>query len=140
MATNETRPTPVDPADFIAAVEHPTRRADAETLLAMMTRVTGFPPRMWGPSIVGFGRYHYRYESGREGDWMLTGFSPRKSSLTLYIMSGFSIFGELLKRLGKHEIGKSCLYINRLEDVDRKVLRRLVKESVAHVKRRYRSV
>ncbi len=123
-------------AQFLKRVEDPRRREDAMKVLALMEEVTGEKAEMWGDSIVGFGSYHYRYESGREGDWMLTGFSPRKTSLTLYIMSGFTRYEDLLAKLGKHKTGKSCLYINRLEDVDEKVLRRLVKESVAHVKRR----
>ena len=98
-----------------------------------MRRVTGDEPAMWGPSIVGFGSYHYKYASGREGDWMKVGFSPRKQQLTLYIMSGFSRFDELMGRLGKHSTGKSCLYIKRLEDVDLGVLEELVRESVAHL-------
>jgi hypothetical protein len=121
---------------FIDSVEHEGRREDAREILALMKDVTGEKPQMWGESIVGFGSYHYRYESGREGDWFLTGFSPRKANLTLYIMSGFSRYPELLAKLGKHKTGKACLYVHRLDDVDRKVLRRLVKESVAHVKRR----
>ncbi|MGD8700770.1 MAG: DUF1801 domain-containing protein, partial [Gemmatimonadales bacterium] len=98
--------------------------------------VTGEQPEMWGDSIVGFGTYRYEYESGRSGEWFLTGFSPRKANLTLYIMSGFSRYQELLRKLGKHKTGKSCLYINHLDDIDMKVLRRLIRESVAHVKRR----
>jgi hypothetical protein len=121
---------------FLDGVENETRRNDAKAVLAMMQDITGAKPEMWGDSIVGFGTYRYKYDSGREGDWFQTGFSPRKASLTLYIMSGFSRYQELLKKLGKHKTGSSCLYINRLEDVDLKVLKRLVKESVAHVKRK----
>jgi len=102
-----------------------------------MREVTGCEPKMWGPSIVGFGRYHYKYESGREGDWPLTGFSPRKQALTVYIMAGFRRYEELLDRLGKHKTGKSCLYLKRLEDVDLEVLRELVHESVEQVAERY---
>jgi hypothetical protein len=121
---------------FLAGVEDAARRQDAQKVLALMEEVTGANPEMWGDSIVGFGTYHYKYESGREGDWFLTGFSPRKANLTLYIMSGFSKYPELLRQLGKHKTGKSCLYINRFEDVDTKVLRRLIRESVAYLKRR----
>ncbi len=106
-------------------------------MLALMKRVTGEEPVMWGDSIVGFGSYHYRYASGREGDWPLAGFSPRKRALTVYIMSGFAKHDQLLSRLGKHATGKSCLYINRLEDVDMEVLRELVECSVAEVSARY---
>lgn len=137
MADNKTQATDVDPADFIAAVEHPTRRADAETLLEMMTRVTGCEPKMWGPSIVGFGRYHYTYDSGREGEFMLTGFSPRKSNLVLYVMPGYEDKQDVLGRLGKHSIGKSCLYINKLADVDLGVLEEIVATGVEEMRERY---
>jgi hypothetical protein len=119
---------------FLDGVENPARREDAKTVLALMEEVTGERPEMWGDSIVGFGSYHYCYESGREGDWFLTGFSPRKANLTLYIMAGFSRYEELLGKLGKHKTGKSCLYLNRLDGIDMDVLRRLVSESVAHLR------
>jgi hypothetical protein len=99
-----------------------------------MQEVTGSEPVMWGPSIVGFGSYHYTYASGREGDWMLSAFSPRKRNLTLYIMAGFERYDEIMKRLGKFKTGSSCLYINKLDDIDRDVLRELVTESVAHMR------
>ena len=137
MAENKTQVTEVDPATFIASVEHPTRRTDAEYLLAMMRRVTGFEPQMWGPSIVGFGRYHYRYESGREGDFMITGFSPRKANLVVYVLPGYDDITDDLAELGKHKIGKSCLYINKLADVDLTVLERIVTEGVARMRRDY---
>ena len=111
--------------------------ADAETLLEMMTRVTGCTPRMWGPSIIGFGRYHYRYDSGREGDFMLTGFSPRKANLVVYILPGYDDIGEQLSRLGRHKIGKSCLYVNKLADVDLDVLEEIVADSVEKMRRDY---
>jgi len=120
---------------FLGGVENTTRREDARKVLALMQEVTGEEPAMWGDSIVGFGKYRYKYESGREGEWFLVGFSPRKANLTLYIMSGFSRYQELLAKLGKHKTGKACLYVNSLSDVDMKVLRRLVRESAAHVKR-----
>ena len=135
MAENKTQVTDVDPATFIATVEHPTRRTDAEYLLAMMRRVTGCEPQMWGPSIVGFGRYHYRYESGREGDFMITGFSPRKANLVVYVLPGYDDITDDLAELGKHKIGKSCLYINKLADVDLAVLERIVTEGVARMRR-----
>lgn len=137
MAENKTQVTEVDPATFIASVEHPTRRTDAEYLLAMMRRVTGCEPQMWGPSIVGFGRYHYRYESGREGDFMITGFSPRKANLVVYVLPGYDDISDDLAELGKHKIGKSCLYINKLADVDLTVLERIVTEGVARMRRDY---
>ena len=137
MAENKTQVTDVDPADFIASVEHPTRRADAETLLEMMRRVTGCQAKMWGPSIVGFGRYHYTYESGREGEYMLTGFSPRKANLVLYVMPGYEDKDEILGRLGKHRIGKSCLYVNKLADVDLDVLEEIVATGVEEMRERY---
>lgn len=137
MAENKTQPTEVDPAAFIAAVEHPTRRADAEVLLEMMGRVTGCPPRMWGPTIVGFGRYRYRYDSGREGEHLLTGFSPRKANLVVYVLPGYDDLGEPLARLGRHRLGKSCLYINKLADVDLAVLEEIVTEGVARMRATY---
>ncbi|CAN0402952.1 unnamed protein product, partial [Scytosiphon promiscuus] len=98
---NKTKPTPVSPTEFVAAVEHPTRRADGEKLLGWFEEVTGYTPRMWGPSLVGYGRYHYKYDSGREGDMLITGFSPSKANLGLYIMPGYRDLSEKLARLGK---------------------------------------
>jgi hypothetical protein len=134
VAENKTQITDVDPADFIASVDNPTRRADAETLLEIMERVTGFEPRMWGPSIIGFGRYHYRYGSGREGETMITGFSPRKANLVLY-MPGDGDLGDKLANLGKHKTGKSCLYVNKLADVDLGVLEQIIAEGVNEFRR-----
>ena len=126
IMANKTVPTELDPADFVAAVEHDGRRADAEVLLDLMERVTGCPPKMWGPSIVGYDQYHYVYESGREGDFMKVGFSPRKANMVLYLLPGYDDAGEMLDRLGKHKIGKSCLYVNKLADVDLDVLEELI--------------
>lgn len=138
MAEPKTRPTDASVEEFIACVEGEARRADCETLVAMMRRVTGVEPVMWGPSIVGFGSYHYRYASGREGDWMLTGFSPRKRDLTVYIMSGFKGADEIIARLGAHRTSSgSCLYIKRLSDVDLEVLEELVGASVERMRRAY---
>jgi hypothetical protein len=131
MAELKTKPTGASVADFIASVADDQRRKDSETMVALMQEVTGQPPEMWGDSIVGFGRYHYRYESGRTGEWMVTAFSPRKESLTLYIMSGFDELAGLMARLGKHKTGKGCLYIKRLSDVDMGVLREMLERSVA---------
>lgn len=113
------------------------RRQDSREILALMHRITGEDPVMWDPSIVGFGRYHYKYESGREGDFMLTGFSPRKTALTLYIMPGFSEYGDLMSRLGKHKTGRSCLYLKKLSDVDGTVLEEIIRQSVAFMREKY---
>jgi len=130
MAENKTKPTDIDPVDFIGSVEHDTRREDAETLLELMSKLTGYEPKMWGPSIIGFGRYHYEYESGREGDWMMVGFSPRKANQVIYLMPGYLDLDDQLSRLGKHKIGKSCLYINKLADVDLSVLEEMVQHAI----------
>jgi len=119
---------------FLQKVEDPNKRQDSYTILEMMETITGEKAKMWGDSLVGFGDIHYKYASGREGDWMLTAFSPRKQNLTLYIMSGFDQHAELLARLGKYKTGKGCLYINRLSDVDQNVLRELIQESVKFLK------
>ena len=108
-----------------------------DSQLDVMRHITGWKPQMWGPSLVGFGRYHYKYDSGHEGDSFVTGFSPRKTALTVYIMPGFSAYPELMKKLGRYKTGKSCLYIKKLEDVDRKVLERLIRASVKDMKKRY---
>jgi uncharacterized protein DUF1801 len=131
MAEPKTKPTKVSVRDFIKTVPDRKRREDSDAVLKLMKEVTGAEPEMWGPSIVGFGRHRYKYDSGREGEWMLTGFSPRKSELTLYIMPGFEPFPDLMKRLGKFKTGKSCLYIKKLEDIDVKVLKELITKSVA---------
>ena len=120
--------------DFLNCVEHEKRREDGLKILDLMAEVTGEEPAMWGDSIVGFGNYTYEYKSGRTGEWMYVGFSPRKQNLTLYIMDGFDSYDTLLSQLGKHKTGKSCLYINKLEDVDLDVLKELVQKSVAHMK------
>jgi hypothetical protein len=133
----KTRPTEQSVESFLNAVPDATRRRDCLTVLEIMRRVTGEQPRMWGPGMVGFGSYHYRYESGREGDWFLAGFSPRKNDLTIYIVAGFDRFEALMDRLGKYRIGKSCLYVKRLDDVDLGVLEELVSVSVTHVREVY---
>jgi len=138
-ADNKTKATEVDPAAFIAAVEPEKKKADAASLLNLFNRVTGLKPKMWGPSIIGYGRYHYKYESGREGEFMLTGFSPRKQSLSIYIIPGYR-FGDMedkLSRLGKHKLGKSCLYINKLADVDLSVLEEIVLDGLEHMRKNY---
>lgn len=138
-AENKTKVTEIDPASFVAAVEPDKKKVDAEALLQLFNRVTGLKPKMWGPSIIGYGRYHYKYESGREGEFMLTGFSPRKQNLSIYIIPGYR-FGEMedkLSRLGKHKLGKSCLYINKLADVDLGVLEEIVLDGLAYMRENY---
>ncbi len=130
MAELKTKQNSASVNDLINSIEDEKRRKDCRTVLAMMQEITGDKPKMWGESIIGFGSYHYRYESGREGDWFLTGFSPRKQALTLYIMSGLKGAQALLKKLGKYKTGKSCLYINKLEDIDLATLRELIARSV----------
>lgn len=133
MAELKTTPNDGSVRDFLNALDDDRKREDSFRLLEMMSAITDAPPKLWGPSIIGFGTYRYVYESGRDGDWFQVGFSPRKAALTLYIMSGFSRCGELLERLGKYKTGKSCLYIKRLSDVDEAVLEELIRASVAHV-------
>lgn len=118
---------------FLNSVTDPKKRQDSYAVLELMQQVTGEEPVMWGDSIVGFGNYHYRYASGREGDWFLTGFSPRAQSLTLYIMSGFDQYDELMSKLGKYKTGKACLYVKKFEDVDSDVLRELVRLSAEFI-------
>ncbi|MCT4644008.1 MAG: DUF1801 domain-containing protein, partial [Carboxylicivirga sp.] len=118
MAKNKTKPTSGDAHAFIANVENKQRREDAKVVLELMQTVTGKEPVMWGESIIGFGNYTYKYASGRVGDWFIVGFSPRKQSLTIYLMYGFNKVQHLLDKLGKHKTGKGCLYINKLKDVD----------------------
>ncbi|MEO0733981.1 MAG: DUF1801 domain-containing protein [Bacteroidota bacterium] len=131
---NKTQPTTVDPAEFVAQIPDEQKRRDSEWLLQTMETITGAPPVMWGPSIVGFGSYQYFYPSGREGTWLATGFSPRKAALTVYLMSGVEREAELLAKLGKHKTGKSCLYLKRLSDVDTEVLKKLITTSVEKVR------
>lgn len=137
MAHNKTKPTPQEPSEFIAGIEDTRKQADCLELMTLMGEVTGEPAKMWGPSIVGFGNYHYKYASGREGDFFLTGFSPRKQALTVYIISGFEVHSKLVAKLGKYKTGKSCLYVKNLDDLDRSVLAQLVTESVAYMRKKY---
>jgi len=123
--------------DFLNSVEDEQRREDCRKLLKLFTEVTGETPKMWGKSIVGFGSYHYKYDSGREGDWFLTGFSPRKQNLTIYITAGFSEYGDIVENLGKFKTGSSCLYVKKLSDIDSNILKTIVKKSVADMKKRY---
>lgn len=135
MSQNKTVANTASVQDFLSAVEHPVRRANALELLELFQRVTGFEAKMWGPSIIGFGRYHYRYQSGREGDFLATGFSPRASNLSIYIMPGYQDYSEILSRLGKHKLGKSCLYVNKLADIDTGVLEELIRAGLAELEK-----
>lgn len=137
MAELKTKASNASVAAFLKTVDDEQKRKDSREVMALMREVTGKRAKMWGISIVGFGTYHYRRRSGQEGDWPVTGFSPRKQYLTIYIMPGFSRYGALMKKLGKYKTGKSCLYLKRLDDVDRKVLRRLVTRSVADMRKMY---
>ena len=130
MAELKTKKTNASVSAFLNSIEDEQKRKDSKTIAKVMKEITGKKPEMWGKSIVGFGRYRYKYASGQEGDWFLTGFSPRKQALTLYIMSGFSNEEPLLKKLGKFKTGKACLYVKRLDDIDMKTLRQLIKRSV----------
>lgn len=134
---NKTKPTKTRVADFVGSVDNPIRRADTKAVLKLMRAATGKQARMWGDSIIGFGRYEYRYASGREGEFFLTGLSPRKQSLVIYIMGGFEAHEKLLAKLGKHKRGKSCLYINKLSDVDTSILQRVIANSVALMRKKH---
>ena len=137
MAETKTRPTQVSVDAFLDAVENPVRRADGKAVRALMERVTGEPATMWGPSIVGFGSYHYRYDSGHEGDACRMGFSPRKAELVLYVLADRPGLDEDLARLGKHKTGKVCLYLKKLADVDGEVLEKIVRGAWEEMNRRY---
>ena len=133
----KTRPTEISVADFIAAVENPKRRADAETLCALFEEISGEPPKMWGPSIIGFGSYHYRYASGHQGDAPRLGFSPRKAQTVVYVMSGFKGQEEMIARIGKVKTSVSCMYVNRLDQIDMGVLREMAVASLAQMREQY---
>jgi hypothetical protein len=137
MAETKTRPTAVSVDEFIEAVADPVRREDAKAIRAMMERVSGEPARMWGPSIIGFGSYHYRYDSGHEGDACRLGFSPRKAEQVLYVLTGDPAQEGLLARLGKHKTGRSCLYVKKLADVDVEVLEEITRSALAHMDAKY---
>jgi hypothetical protein len=137
MAENKTKPTKRSVMAFINGIDDKQKRADVKTVAVLMRKATGARATMWGPGIVGYGQYHYQYASGREGDFMLTGFSPRKQALTVYIIPGFKPFDSMMKKLGKYKTGKSCLYIKRLSDVDESVLERLISASVKHMRKNY---
>jgi hypothetical protein len=136
MAANKTKPTDVSVASFVNALAEPAKRSDAKALMILMKRATGESPKMWGASIIGFGTYHYSYESGRQGDTVLVGFSPRKPAMVLYGVTGSKGAEELLAKLGNHTSGKGCLYIKKLADVDQKVLEQLLVAAVAEKRAR----
>ncbi|MCZ6574990.1 MAG: DUF1801 domain-containing protein [Gammaproteobacteria bacterium] len=137
MPENKTQPTNADVHAFITGIEHKRRHEDSLMLFDLMGRLTAFEPLMWGKSIVGYGQYHYKYASGREGDFLLTGFSPRKAAMTIYIMPGFERYKNLLTKLGKHKISVSCLYITRLDAVDLDILEEIIGDSVERMKTIY---
>ncbi len=134
---NKTIETSASVEDFLGAIDNPKRKLDSLVINELMCKLTGETPKMWGKSIVGFGTYHYRYDSGREGDFMKVGFSPRKQNLTLYIMPGFERYGDLMGKLGKYKIGKSCLYINKLEDINQDILSVLIQSSYDYMTIKY---
>ena len=136
---NKTQPTAQSVDAFLATVEPAHRREDGLILLETFSRVTDMKPQMWGPSIIGFGRYHFKYDSGREGEHLITGFSPRKTALTLYIMPGYRDLSPMLERLGKHKIGKSCLYINKLDDIDMSVVEEIICYGLDYMKATYQT-
>ena len=138
MTELKTKPNDKNVIEFLNNVENKRKRDDSFEILKLMREVTQEEPVMWGDSIVGFGSYHYKYASGREADWLQIGFSPRKQTLTVYIMDGFGKYTELLEKLGKHKTGKSCLYINKLEDVSIPVLKELMIESVKYVRKNFK--
>ncbi len=137
MSSNKTVETDASVENFINGVDNEQKRRDSWDLIEMMQRITGHGPKMWGSSLVGFGQYHYQYESGREGDMFLTGFSPRKTALTVYIMPGFERYADLMEKLGPHKTGKSCLYLTRLDRIDRDVLEEMVRDSVEYMRDKY---
>jgi hypothetical protein len=137
VAELKTKKTAASVEGFLRRVADPTQREDCFTILEMMRQVTGLKPKMWGTSMVGFGSYHYKYPSGREGEWFITGFSPRKGNLSIHIMAGCARYGELLQKLGKHKTGVACVYVKKLADVDLPTLKELVRESFEHVCKQY---
>ena len=137
MAELKTKRNDESVEDFLNSVEDEQKKKDSFEVLNIMEQITGAEPKMWGSSIVGFGNYHYVYDSGREGDWFIAGFSPRKQALTLYIMAGFSRYDELLQKLGKYKTGKSCLYVKNLQDIDLEVLKELIRSSVEYMREKY---
>lgn len=139
MTTPKTLKNDASVEAFLEAIPHPTRKKDGVALYRLMNNLTNEVPKMWGTSIIGYGEYHYIYASGREGDWPMIGFSPRKQNLSVYIMPGFSIIEDLLPILGKHKTSKACLYINKLADVDIEVLTQIIERSITHMRDNYKT-
>lgn len=139
MAENKTKPTKASVIEFINQVDNEQKKQDAMVLLDLMKSITQEEPVLWGPSLIGFGNYHYKYESGREGDFFIVGFSPRKTALTIYIMPGFERYDKLMQQLGKYKTGKSCLYVKKLADIDMNVLTDLIESSVDYMNKKYNS-
>jgi len=135
MSELKTKENDASVTTFLNSIEHELRRSDSFTILELMTQLTGKEAKMWGSSIIGFGKYHYKYESGREGDWFMCGFSPRQQSLTIYIMKGFGQYDAYMERLGKYTTGKSCLNINDLKDINIEVLSKLIKQSIEDIEK-----
>ena len=137
MTKNKTTQNASPVEDFINSVDNEQKRKDSWDMIALMKKITGSEPRMWGSSLVGFGSYHYKYESGREGDFFITGFSPRKAAFTVYIMPGFSEYADLMEQLGPYKTGKSCLYLKNLDVIDRGILEQIISISVDDMRDRY---
>lgn len=137
MAEQKTKPTEQSVESFLNKIGEEQVRDDCRTLMRLMKKITGSPAKMWGSSIIGFGKYHYKYESGHEGDSCLTGFSPRKQNISIYVMPGYTEHGNFLEQLGKHKAGKGCLYIKKLDDVDMSMLEKLIKQSVEVLRKKY---
>ncbi|MBX2965754.1 MAG: DUF1801 domain-containing protein [Cyclobacteriaceae bacterium] len=138
MAELKTKKSDNSIVAFLDRVDNEERRNDCFKLLELFKKLTKEEPKMWGTSIVGFGSYHYKYDSGREGDWFLTGFSPRKQNLTIYVIAGFSEYDDIMKNLGKYKTGSSCLYVKKLSDIDMDKLKTLVTKSITFLKKRYK--
>lgn len=139
MTTPKTLKNDASVEAFLESIPHPTRKKDGVALYRLMKNVTNEVPKMWGTSIIGYGEYHYIYASGREGDWPMIGFSPRKQNLSVYIMPGFSLIEDLLPLLGKHKTSKACLYINKLADVDLEVLTQIIERSMTYMREKYKT-
>ncbi|MCB0803376.1 MAG: DUF1801 domain-containing protein [Flavobacteriales bacterium] len=139
MAANKTQATTASVTDFIETVEHEQKKKDAYVLLELMTSITNEKGVLWGTNLIGFGNYHYKYESGREGDFFKVGFSPRKTAISIYIIPGFERYDELMQQLGKFKTGASCLYVNKLADIDLTILKQLIEQSFAYMTAKHKS-
>lgn len=137
MSENKTQPTEASVTTFLDGIADSGKKDDTQTIVKIMERVSGYPPKMWGESLIGFGQYTYTYKSGRTGEWSLVGVSPRARNISIYIMPGFDQYQDLMQQLGKFKVGRSCLYINKLQDVDIQVLETLIERSVKDMKERY---